>query len=413
MIYSSTPSRIGQKISQGDLSGTLELEVNGHPAGWLLLPAASRKQPTNPAEVLFLRNVTSSSLISGGGNAVGDPLGGVLAFTLTRGLRELTAATQEISQGRLGAQVKVRSKDELGELAASFNQMSIDLAAATQARRQMTADIAHDLRTPLSVLSGYAEALADSKLAGSPEVYNVLHQESLRLNRLVEDLRTLSLADAGELSLYKQAVAPERMLEWAAARHAVAAQDKTLTLRLEPPAALPAVQVDAERMAQVLDNLIVNAFRFTPPGGEVGLAASTTAGGVNLTVRDTGSGIAPGDLPHIFDRFYRADPRAARAANRAWGWPSPAPSSKPTAARSASPHSLDRAALSRSPCHLGKTSPPVIFQAWKILNPPAPAGLSPHRSPITINLSYYSINSPPPPPPASRLSNPASPSPSP
>jgi signal transduction histidine kinase len=233
--------------------------------------------------------------------------GGLLAYTLTRPLSELTEATVQIARGKLGLQVKVRSKDELGKLAASFNKMSSDLAVATQVRQQMTADVAHDLRSPLSVIGGYAEALSDGKLPGTPEVYQILHQETKHLSRLVDDLRTLSLADAGELTLTKQPSSPKALLERVAARHAVAADQKGIRLRVQAPEDLPLITWDVERMAQVFDNLVLNAFRYTPQGGEVTLSAEAVGGATRMQVHDNGSGIAAEDLPFIFDRFFRGD----------------------------------------------------------------------------------------------------------
>jgi len=314
VVISTQPAQIGRTVSGQELDQAIALNVDGKIAGWLLLAPLRRQwMPTSPEE-LFLQNVNRATLLSALIAAVlALILGGVLAFTLTRSLRELTEATVQIAKGKLGMQVRVRSKDELGQLASSFNQMSLDLAHATQARRQMTADIAHDLRSPLSVIRGYAEALSDGKLPGTPEVYSILYQETKHLSRLIEDLRILSLADAGELSLALQPANPQSIVEQVAVRHAVSAQQQGITLRVEASQDLPIVTVDVERMAQVFDNLIMNTFRYTPQGGEVVLAAKAAAGTVQLQVRDNGSGITPEDLPHIFDRFYRGD--ASRQQN--------------------------------------------------------------------------------------------------
>jgi two-component system, OmpR family, sensor histidine kinase BaeS len=308
ILFSIAQDQIGQQVPVRSLETAVALEVNGRTVGWLVLNPVQRVWLPDTPEALFLRTVNVAALLSSLVAAMlALVLGSVLAYTMTRTLRDLTDATKEITRGKLGRQVQVRSTDELGELAVSFNQMSLDLERITSSRRQMTADIAHDLRSPLSVISGYAEALSDGKLPGTPEVYDILHQETKQLSRLIDDLRTLSLADAGELSLTRQPADPRTFLERVAARHAVAAQEAGITIRVNAPANLPPVLMDVERMAQVFDNLILNSFRYTQPGGDVLLTARSEQEGLLLQVQDFGSGISPDDLPHIFNRFYRGD----------------------------------------------------------------------------------------------------------
>ncbi|MCL4560136.1 MAG: HAMP domain-containing histidine kinase [Chloroflexi bacterium] len=311
ILVSSSESRLGATVADSDLQQAIPLIAGNQPVGWLILTPPSRQWISGSPEGIFLGTINSATLASAGVAALlALILGGLLAITLTRSLREMTEATNEFAQGKFGRQVKIRSKDELGKLASSFNKMSHDLALAAEQRRQMTADIAHDLRTPLSVLSGYAEALSDGKLPGSTEIYEVLYTETQHLSRLVEDLRMLSLVETGELPLIRQPTSPQALLERVAACHVATAQQKGVTLRVEAVEGLPQMSMDPERMAQVLNNLIGNALRYTPSGGEVTLGARQAAesGKVQLWVRDTGSGISPEDLPHVFDRFYRGDP---------------------------------------------------------------------------------------------------------
>jgi signal transduction histidine kinase len=298
--------QLGDAVPTGVLAQGLEVEVDGQVVGTVLTTGISPE--LTPREELFLTRINRALLYAAlGATVIALVLGLVLARTLTRPLRELTAASRAVACGELGQQVAVRSKDELGDLADAFNRMSTELARANQARRQMTADIAHDLRTPLTVIKGYAEGLRDGDLAPTAATFETVYQEAEHLSRLIDDLRTLSLVDAGKLPLARREMAPQVLLERAASAHLPQAQRLGINLDVHAAAGLPLLQVDPERIAQVLGNLVWNALRYTSEGGAITLAAEVRGDAVHLLVRDTGSGIDPADLPHIFDRFYRGD----------------------------------------------------------------------------------------------------------
>ena len=304
-VVPAGPYHLGERVPVGDLAKGAPVDADGRMVGTAIFVGAL--QPRDPKEDAYLEQ-TSRAIIVGavGGTLVALILAIVLAATLTRPLRELTAATRAVAKGEVH-QVSVRSRDELGQLAASFNQMSADLASSAEARRQMTADIAHDLRTPLTVITGYLESLRDGVLKPTPARFEVLYNEARHLQRLVEDLRTLSLADAGELPLNKQPESPRVLLERAAETFRQQAEQKGIALEVEAADGLPTIQVDAERMMQVMGNLLTNALRYTPAGGAIRLLSASGRHEVSITVKDSGVGITAAALPHVFDRFYRGD----------------------------------------------------------------------------------------------------------
>jgi signal transduction histidine kinase len=257
---------------------------------------------------------TNQGLLFGavGGTAMALLFAAVLARSLTGPLRELTLAAGAIARGDLGSKVHVRSQDEVGELAASFNHMSEELARTRDLRRQLSADLAHELRTPLSIILGHAEAVEDGVLPPNRETLGLIHDEAARLSRMVEDLRLLSLAEAGELRLQRAPTRPRAMLERAAAAQAPRARQKEIDLGWEADEGLAEVNVDPDRMAQVLDNLLDNALRHTPQGGRIRLRAAAGPVGPRFSVADSGPGIAQEDLPRVFERFYRTDPARSR-----------------------------------------------------------------------------------------------------
>jgi len=264
--------------------------------------------PLGGLELRYLTRTNIALLYAAlGGISLALLLGIVLARALTHPIRDLTAAIRSMARGDLNQQVTIRSKDELGELAVAFNQMSSDLERLISARRRMTADIAHDLRNPLTVIGGYVESMRDGVLGPTPDRLDAIQAEVKHLERLVDDLRTLSQAEAGELRLDRQPTSPQRLLEQMVQSYDPLALKRSISLRLDPTSNAPEVSMDAGRMAQVLGNLITNSLRYTPEHGEIVLAARRQDGAVAISVRDNGRGIPPEALPLVFDRFYRAD----------------------------------------------------------------------------------------------------------
>ncbi len=238
-------------------------------------------------------------------------------------IQAMSRASRRIAEGHYDERVAVplgaeEGTDELGELALNFNRMAERLARTEEARRQWLADISHEMRTPLASILAYAEGLQDGVLPQDPEVYQQIIRETKRLQRLVDDLHELSRLEAGAYTLDRRAVAPGDLVAEALRRFAPAYAEKGVTLTSEVPAEVPPVWADAERVMQVLSNLLDNALRHTPAGGRVTVrvippgAPEGEAGWVRFEVQDTGEGIPAQHLPHLFRRFYRVDKSRSR-----------------------------------------------------------------------------------------------------
>ncbi len=294
-------------LSSPERAAAEGIRVDGQVVGYLLAGSG-------PQEAAFEANLGRSILYAGllaGLVAIG--LGLVLTRSVLRPLRVVEEGARRIGQGELRHRVPVASRDEIGSLARQFNEMAAALERQEGLRRAMMADVAHELRTPLSVIRGQVEALQDGVFPLTLENVTPIHDQVLLLGRLVSDLRLLALAEAGQLPLERAEIDPAETAHRAAAAFAARAQEAGVALRVEAPEALPPLWADGQRVEQVLSNLLGNAIRYTPAGGTVTLRVTDQGARLLFAVADSGAGIAPDDLPHVFDRFYRADASRSRA----------------------------------------------------------------------------------------------------
>lgn len=241
----------------------------------------------------------------------------VLTFILSRRISSpidiLARATKQLGRGDLSQRVQYRDKGEVGILADAFNSMAAELERAEQLRRNLVADVAHELRTPLSNIKGYLEAIRDRVMKPNAATIQSLTEETELLSRLVDELQELSLAEAGQLKLACQPEDLAGLLQQAVTLWQPKVAAKEISLSLNLPADLPLVNIDRQRVSQVLHNILENAMSHTPKGGAISVAATTQGDWVEVSVSDTGEGIPAEDLPNIFERFYRVDRSRARA----------------------------------------------------------------------------------------------------
>ncbi len=235
-----------------------------------------------------------------------------LARGMTQPLRDMAAAARGMETGDYSGRVFTRSRDEVGQLATAFNRMSAELENLEQSRRDLVANVSHELKTPIAAIRAHLENLLDGVEQPDPATLQVMLTQTERLSRLIEQLLELSRLESGELPLLRESTPLEPLVTQVLSEIEVARSDRGVAVESELPTDLPPVDADRERVHQVLFNLVDNAVRFTPPGGAVTVSALRHNGSIEVRVADTGVGIRPEHLPRLFERFYRADPARSR-----------------------------------------------------------------------------------------------------
>lgn len=250
------------------------------------------------------------------GLAIAAVVGTITARQITEPLRSLVASARRIGRGDLSSEVRVSGDDEIGEVARTFNAMASDLRQAEESRRQLLADIAHELGTPLAVLQANLEGMLDGVVEPSAERLATLHTQSQVLTRLVRDLRDLSLAQQGRLPLDRRSIDLVTVIRDVAEMTRPLVEEKGISLAVEAEGPIPVV-ADRERVAQVLHNLLANAVRYTESGGRVRISITPAGSEARIEVADSGSGIPEDELPYVFDRFHRVDRSRSRTTGGA------------------------------------------------------------------------------------------------
>ena len=313
VVADSAGTAVGTSLTASELNAATTLESDGETVGYLV--AQGGMGYTQGDETYLVTRLNQAALIAGavaGGLAL--ILAVLLAMQLLRPVRDLTRAAKQMAQGDLSQRVPVKGKDELAELGRMFNFMAGSLQQAEESRKAMTADIAHELRTPLAVQRANLEALQDGIYPLSADNLQPVLEQNRMLTRLVDDLRTLALADAGQLTLERAPTDLSGLLQGVIERFQPQANGQGVRLVLEMTKThLPLLDLDAIRVEQILTNLLSNGLRYTPQDGTIRVGVQGQGPEVDVTVRDSGPGIPEESLPFVFERFYRADKARARA----------------------------------------------------------------------------------------------------
>lgn len=314
VVGDSESKALGSRVADKDIKKGTQIKINGFNVGTVLL------QTNPPQSLVTLEQIFSRSVsvaVFGGGivaSFLATGLGIWYSRRITSPIIDLTRTTKKISRRELFHRVEVQGEDEIAELAKSFNDMLENLEYNETLRKNLVADVAHELRTPLAILRGNFESLQDGAIAPTPEVIISLHDEVLRMARLVGDLQELSLVEAGRLPLNLHPVDVPGLVEKVVEPVRNVAAMKNIALNFSLPEKLPRASIDQDRISQVLLNILNNALQHTPEDGNISVMVSCEESYLLVSIQDSGPGIPSGDLPYIFERFYRADKSRTRTA---------------------------------------------------------------------------------------------------
>lgn len=317
IVYADRLPRSDQKLTAGEQHRAQPIRVENVVVGYLV---ADPPDPytLDPSAQSFRDHIQRSILLAAlGAMGLGLGLGLLISRSIAAPLATLAQTARAFAARDWTQRAPLKDTAriaEVGEVARAFNDMADSLQQAETLRRNLMADVAHELRTPLTVMQGLLGALLDGVHPLELKEIAILYDETRLLARLVEDVRELALAEAKQMPFTVQAVDVETLLHAAAVRFVAAADAQQVAFQVDVPEALARVRADPDRTAQVLQNLVSNALRHTPVGGRITLAAQTREALVQVSVGDTGEGIAAQDLPYVFDRFYRGEGSWARSS---------------------------------------------------------------------------------------------------
>ncbi len=308
VVFDERGQRAGSALTNDEFTRAVPVVSQGATVGYVVFNAAEGGAFT-PAQQAFLNQLQLSLIVAAvAAGLLGIGLGVIVSRSLAAPLGQVAAAARGFARREWDQRAPVTGADEVADVGRAFNAMAVSLQKAETLRHSLMADIAHELRTPLTVMQGNLRAILDGVYPLEMGEIVTLYDETRFLSRLVDDLRELALADAGQLSLQIQPLDTADLVRRLQTQFAAGADAAEVLIQAHIPAVLPRAHGDADRTAQVLRNLIANAIRHTPAGGQVTVAAEPApAGGVRFSVRDTGAGIPAADQPHVFERFYRGD----------------------------------------------------------------------------------------------------------